>query len=60
MTETNRQPFSAVPHTSPCSKLELTESERAALRKSAEADMEKHGFSTPEELIDYYDRKRGY
>lgn len=60
MTETNRHPFSAVPHTSPCSNLELTERERAALRKSAEADMKKHGFKTVDELTAYYDRKRGY
>lgn len=40
--------------------LKLTDKERAALRKGAEADMKKHGFKTPEELIDYYDKKRGY
>lgn len=60
MTETNEQFFSAVPHPSLCSNLELTEHERAALRKSAEADMKKHGFKTVDELTAYYDRKRGY
>lgn len=40
--------------------LKLTEKERAALRKSAEADMKKHGFKTVEELTAYYDSKRGY
>lgn len=42
------------------SSLKLTEKERAALRKNAEADMKKHGFKTPEELTAYYDKKRGY
>lgn len=42
------------------SGLKLTEKERAALRKGAEADMKKHGFKTPEELTAYYDKKRGY
>ncbi len=44
----------------PSGSLALTDKERAAMRKSAEADMKKHGFKTPEELIDYYDKKRGY
>lgn len=65
---TAKQPPSGEPETSVCggikkplqSPLALTDKERAALRKSALVDMEKHGFSTPEELIDYYDRKRGY
>lgn len=60
MMETNRQPFSAIPHASPCSNLGLTERERAALRKSAEADMKKHGFKTVDELTAYYDKKCGY
>lgn len=47
------------PNTAPPSNLELTEQERAALRKSAEADMRKHGFKTVDELTAYYDRKRG-
>lgn len=40
--------------------LKLTEKERAALRKSAEADMKKHGFKTVDELTAHYDKKRGY
>lgn len=40
--------------------LALSEKERTALRKSAEADMKKHGFKTVEELTAYYDKKRGY
>lgn len=40
--------------------LKLTDKERIALRKGAEADMKKHGFKTPEELTAYYDKKRGY
>lgn len=40
--------------------LKLSDKERAALSKSAQADMKKRGFKTPEELIDYYDKKRGY
>ena len=44
----------------PSGSLALTDKERAKLRKEAEADMKKHGFKTPEELIDYYDKKRGY
>jgi len=42
------------------SSLKLTDKERAALRKGAEADMKKHGFKTVEELTAYYDSKRGY
>ena len=44
----------------PCSALQLTGEERAVLRKSAAADMKKHGFKTVDELTDYYDKKRGY
>lgn len=43
-----------------CPALSLTEDELAALRKSAEADMKKHGFKTADELTAYYDSKRGY
>ena len=42
------------------SSLRPTEKERAALRKGAAADMKKHGFKTVDELIAYYDSKRGY
>ena len=42
------------------SSLTLTDKERAALRKSAEAEMKKRGFKTVEELTAYYDKKRGY
>lgn len=38
----------------------LTDKEREKLRKGAEADMKKHGFKTVDELIAYYDSKRGY
>lgn len=44
----------------PCSALQLTDEERAGLRKSAEADMKKLGFMTVDELTAYYDSKRGY
>lgn len=44
----------------PAGGLKLTSKERAELRKSAEADMKKHGFKTVEELTAYYDKKRGY
>lgn len=44
----------------PSSTLSLSDKERAALRKSGEADMKKHGFKTPEEYIKYIDSKRGY
>ena len=37
-----------------------TEKERAAAIRNALADMKKHGFKTVEELIAYYDSKRGY
>lgn len=37
-----------------------TEKEKAAAIKSAQADMKKHGFKTVDELIAYYDSKRGY
>ena len=37
-----------------------TEKERAKLKKSAEADMKRHGFKSVEELTAYYDSKRGY
>lgn len=40
--------------------LTLSDKERAALRKGAEADMKKHGFKTVDELTNYYDKKRGY
>ena len=40
--------------------LKLSDKERAALRKGAEADMKRHGFKTVEELTAYYDSKRGY
>ncbi len=40
--------------------LKLTEKERAALRKGAQADMKKHGFKTVDELIAYYDKQKGY
>lgn len=43
-----------------CFHLELTDEERARLRKSAEADMKKLGFMTVDELTAYYDSKRGY
>ena len=42
------------------SNLMLTQKEREALRKGAEADMKKHGFKTIDELIAYYDSLRGY
>ena len=38
----------------------LSQKERTALKKGAEADMKKHGFKTPEELAAHYDKKRGY
>lgn len=65
---TTNQPPAGEPETPLCgeikkplqSPLALTDKERATLRASALADMEKHGFTTPEVLIDYYDRKRGY
>ena len=44
----------------PSGGLALSDKERAALRKNAEADMKKHGFKTVEELTAYYDEKRGY
>ena len=37
-----------------------TEKERAKWRKNADAEMKKHGFKTVDELIEYYDSKRGY
>lgn len=40
--------------------VKVSDKERAALRKSAEADMKKHGFKTVDELTAYYDKKRGY
>ncbi len=40
--------------------LSLTQKERAALRKGAQADMKRHGFKTIEELEAYYDSKKGY
>lgn len=48
------------PAKKPSGGMKLTEKERAALRKGAEADMKKHGFKTVEELTAYYDKKRGY
>lgn len=65
---TEKQPPAGELETSVCggikktilSPLALTDKERATLRAGALADMEKHGFTAPEELIDYYDRKRGY
>lgn len=44
----------------PSGGIKVSDKERAALRKSAEADMKKHGFKTVDELTDYYDKKRGY
>lgn len=40
--------------------LKVSDKEREALKKSAEADMKRHGFKTVEELTAYYDSKRGY
>ena len=40
--------------------IKVSDKERAALRKSAEADMKKHGSKTVDELTAYYDKKRGY
>ena len=40
--------------------LMVSDKERAALRKSAEADMKRLGFKSVEELTAYYDTKRGY
>ena len=37
-----------------------TKKQAAAAQKQAEADMKKHGFKTVDELIDHYDKKRGY
>lgn len=48
------------PAKKPSGGLALSDKERAALRKSAEADMKRHGFKTVEELTAYYDKKRGY
>lgn len=42
------------------SPLAVTRKEREALYKGALYDMKERGFKTPEELIDYYDGKRGY
>ena len=44
----------------PSNSMKLTDKEREKLRKGAEADMKKHGFKTVDELIDHYDKKRGY
>jgi len=38
----------------------LTDKQKSAFRKEAEAEMKKHGFKTPEEYIRYIDSKRGY
>lgn len=48
------------PTKKPAGGLALSDKERAALRKGAEADMKRHGFKTVEELTAYYDKKRGY
>ncbi len=40
--------------------LKPTEKEKAELQRRAKADMKRHGFKTVEELMDYYDSKRGY
>ncbi len=40
--------------------MKLTDKERTALKKGAEAAKKKHGFKTPEEYIAYTDKKRGY
>lgn len=37
-----------------------TKKEHDAAIKHVEADMKKHGFKTLDELIAYYDSKRGY
>lgn len=37
-----------------------TKKQAEAAQKRAEADMKKHGFKTVDELIDHYDRQRGY
>lgn len=42
------------------SGITVTEKEKAAWARQAEADMKKHGFKTVDELIAYYDSKRGY
>ena len=44
----------------PTGGLKVSDREREALKKSAEADMKRHGFKTVEELTAYYDSKRGY
>jgi len=44
----------------PSNSMKLSDKEREKLRKGAEADMKKHGFKTVDELIDHYDKKRGY
>ena len=44
----------------PAGGLSLSDKEREALRKGAEADMKRHGFKTVAELEAYYDKKRGY
>lgn len=41
-------------------QLTLSDKERADLRAAALATMQKHGFTTVEELTAYYDSKRGY
>ena len=38
----------------------LTQKEQEAAVKRVDADMKKHGFKTLDELMDYYDSKRGY
>lgn len=40
--------------------LKVTDKEKAELKRRAEADMKRHGFKTVEELMDFYDSKRGY
>ena len=44
----------------PSGGITLTDRERAAGRKRVEADMKKHGFTTVDQLMKYYDSKRGY
>ena len=40
--------------------LSVSDKEISRMAKSAEADMKKHGFKTVDELVAYYDSKRGY
>lgn len=38
----------------------LTPKQAEAAQRQAAADMKKHGFKTVDELVDFYDKKRGY